>query len=128
MGEKEKKPKLKRGESPKVNPGSLASKFSNNALQNQNKNFEPMGIGQSSLYKQIASQQRNQIGRGSGLQPGGSLNQKFNSSQKTQPSNKMNSFRGGGPIRATALDKHAQILNQNNSGTAANPANMMEHK
>jgi len=55
-GEKEKKTKLKRGESPKVHPGSLASKFSNNAMQNQNKNFEPMGIGQSSLYKQIASQ------------------------------------------------------------------------
>lgn len=107
-GREEKKPKNKRGESPKVQANSLASKFSQNAMQNQGKNFEPMGIGQSSLYQQIASQQRNQVGRGSGLQPGGSLNQKFNSSQQTQPTNKMNSFRGG-PIRATvnALEKHS---------------------
>ena len=50
-GREEKKPKNKRGESPKVQANSLASKFSQNAMQNQGKNFEPMGIGQSSLYQ-----------------------------------------------------------------------------
>jgi hypothetical protein len=49
--------KAKRGESPKVigQNNSLANKFNNTVLQGQNKSFEPIGIGSSSLYKQIAS-------------------------------------------------------------------------